>query len=1318
MTGAAFSNASAAAAAEPASPGQTRDPGSGVFEWPYKGDPSGPKCKVSGSVGGAVTADGFVLVTGRFWGCIGGTGLPENIGDGDFTVSGWKSGDKEHRQTRSFGWCPTDKTPLGEPCMTTLKIPFTGAATYCGFAAYMDLGWMRATGSMHDPGVFPCRYVSGVPGTFPPGNPPQPPVNPPPPTNFPPPVGPPPVTCPQVSSVGGLADGTLLQTCDTGRIYKMVGGAPLWMTTCGSGMCPTAPLKVTQAIVDAGPAWPADSSTAHDEAGHTFKFVGGAPIHLANCNVGCGNPVPIPAGTLQLVDPGNHMRQRPVDGATAKDEAGNTFKYVGGAPIHLSSCAVGCGNPVPINGWSIAALDHMNPQPSDGATAKDEAGNVFKFVGGAPIRLSNCSVGCGNPVPITAWSIGALDHMNARPADWSTAKDEAGNIFKYVGGAPIHLFSCSVGCGNPVPINGWSIAALDHMNARPADSATARDEAGHIFKFVGGAPIHLASCNVGCGNPVQITGASVSSLDHMNPQPTDSATAKDESGNIFKFVGGAPVRLANCNVGCGAPVLINGWSVANLEHMNPKPRDGATAHDETGHTFKFVGGAPIKLANCNVDCGSPVSLNGWSIANLEHMNPYPTDGATAKDEANNIFKFVGGAPVRLARCDVGCGNPVPINGWSIANVDHMRPFPIDGATAKDESGNIFKFVGGAPIHLTSCDVDCGNPVLITGWSVANLEHMRGRPADGATARDESGNVFKFVGGAPIRLMNCQVGCGMPVFINGGSVVNLDHMNPQPADGSTARDESGNIFRFAGGAPVRLTTCAPVCSPYVDINRWSVDNREHMTVVPRDGALLRAVETNAVYKVTGGVADKFDTCPGNCPAAAVMNEYSLYHFLEDGSRVKDAASSSEGAIVGAALVPFHSQAERDAAGYGNRPQLVIPNRLWTSLPTTIGDGTRIKNAAATTEAAIVGGARIDFHSPAERDQAGYGTKPMVVIPERVWKQLPTKIADGTRLWDALGLGQASVVGGARIDFANQAEVDATGYNTKPLQKIPNRVWKELPTKIADGTRLWDALDLGQAAVVGGARIGFANQAEVDATGYNTKPLQKVANRVWKSLPTTPAEGTRIKGPSAPAVSLVVGGRRLEFADVDTMILLECGGAPVQVVPDRTYNGLPLGIDPLFAAANRAVDVSRIEPAPFWRKNCKKLYREDGRPPGDIFATGFEPRDINGTHNLHDYVGANPPSPFVGTSYRDDMWQYFAEKYQYEVDAPGGIDINATLGPHPLDYEREVAFPGGLDKRFIVRGCPYAADGKIIADKCVSNPGYVPWRGSSSGASPSP
>ena len=427
----------------------------------------------------------------------------------------------------------------------------------------------------------------------------------------------PPTGSPFVSSVNGLADGTVLVTSDSKRMYRMVGGAPIWLTSCANGLCPN-PRPTNQAVINAGPAVPRDSATAKDEAGNVFKFVGGAPIHLSSCSVGCGSPVPITAGSIVNYD---HMRPAPVDGATAKDEAGNVFKFVGGAPIHLSSCSVGCGNPVPITAWSVRTLDHMRSAPADGATAKDEAGNVFKFVGGAPIHLSSCSVGCGNPVPITGWSVATLEHMRPAPADGATAKDEAGNIFKFAGGAPIHLASCAVGCGDPVPITAWSIRTLEHMKPVPDDGTTVVTETGAAHVFVGGAPLRLSSCEIGCDTAIRVSGASIANLDHMRAVPADNATVRTETGAVYKFAGGAPLWLTDCAAGCGTPVDITQWTIDTHEHMRPAPADGTNLRVvESGTLFRTRGGEADLAGQCPAatGCATAVTVNQKSVDPIAH----------------------------------------------------------------------------------------------------------------------------------------------------------------------------------------------------------------------------------------------------------------------------------------------------------------------------------------------------------------------------------------------------------------------------------------------------------------------------------------------------------------------------------------------------------------------------------------------------------------------------------------------------------------------------------------------------------------------------
>ena len=154
------------------------------------------------------------------------------------------------------------------------------------------------------------------------------------------------------------------------------------------------------------------------------------------------------------------------------------------------------------------------------------------------------------------------------------------------------------------------------------------------------------------------------------------------------------------------------------------------------------------------------------------------------------------------------------------------------------------------------------------------------------------------------------------------------------------------------------------------------------------------------------------------------------------------------------------------------------------------------------------------------------------------------------------------------------------------------------------------------------------------------------------------------------------------------------------------------DPLHAANNPDVDVDRISPDPSYRTDCRQLYRADGRSPEVIFAEGFEPRDVvNGQYDLEQYVLVNQPSPFVSTSYDHDLYKdWRSAGFNYYIDAPGGIDVNATIGDeHRWADQVEVAFPGGIATEFIVGACPVDPDGRTeIMDDCVDNPHYEPWR----------
>ncbi|MFE5565014.1 hypothetical protein ACFQ68_08485 [Amycolatopsis japonica] len=141
--------------------------------------------------------------------------------------------------------------------------------------------------------------------------------------------------------------------------------------------------------------------------------------------------------------------------------------------------------------------------------------------------------------------------------------------------------------------------------------------------------------------------------------------------------------------------------------------------------------------------------------------------------------------------------------------------------------------------------------------------------------------------------------------------------------------------------------------------------------------------------------------------------------------------------------------------------------------------------------------------------------------------------------------------------------------------------------------------------------------------------------------------------------------------------------------------------------------RLAPEPVWRSTAEPLYRLENREPAEVFESGFSPWDTEGgQYDIPSYVAVNQPSPFVSTTYREDMYQEWNKRWQYVIDAPWGIDVNASIGnTHDYAGQEEVVFPGGVAPEFIqgVREIISGDDGKTLGP-LIPNPNFRPWRSS--------
>ncbi|MFG3267294.1 MULTISPECIES: ADP-ribosyltransferase [Streptomyces] len=206
-------------------------------------------------------------------------------------------------------------------------------------------------------------------------------------------------------------------------------------------------------------------------------------------------------------------------------------------------------------------------------------------------------------------------------------------------------------------------------------------------------------------------------------------------------------------------------------------------------------------------------------------------------------------------------------------------------------------------------------------------------------------------------------------------------------------------------------------------------------------------------------------------------------------------------------------------------------------------------------------------------------------------------------------------------------------------------------------------------------------------------------------------TRLRRRAAAAVFSLAAVLATSAATAPTATGAATPAAAPAAAQAKAAPSCPQFDDKLKAAADRGVDLDRITPAPVWRTTCGTLYRSDGRGPEIVFKEGFHARDlVNGQYDIEKYVLVNQPSPYVSTTYDHDLYKtWWKSGYNYYIDAPGGIDVNKTIGDtHKWADQVEVAFPGGVDRKYIIGVCPVNKTTKVEnMSGCESNPHFEAW-----------
>ena len=170
--------------------------------------------------------------------------------------------------------------------------------------------------------------------------------------------------------------------------------------------------NTTQSVINALPKVPTDGTFLRAaETGRVYRVVGGAPLWLSSCVDRCAGLVNVNQRTVDTLD---HLRAHPAGGAFLRAvETRRVYRVAGGAPLWLSSCVDRCAGLVNLNQRTVDTLDHLRVYPGDGTLLRAvQTGRVYQVANGSPARLAKCPAqGCIAMVNVDQWTVDTRDHL-------------------------------------------------------------------------------------------------------------------------------------------------------------------------------------------------------------------------------------------------------------------------------------------------------------------------------------------------------------------------------------------------------------------------------------------------------------------------------------------------------------------------------------------------------------------------------------------------------------------------------------------------------------------------------------------------------------------------------------------------------------------------------------------------------------------------------------------------------------------------------------------------------------------------------------------
>ena len=254
-------------------------------------------------------------------------------------------------------------------------------------------------------------------------------------------------------------DGTFVTDTTTDAVYVIAGGAPVYVSNWAAvgGRQPTTAVSHDQ--LASWPVSPRDGTfVLTPGSGAVYRIVGGAPVYVSSWAPfgGVKPPVRIDPAAVARAGTGtyfDHVRVLPADGSFVRTPGtGAVYRIAGGAPVYVSSWTrFGGGKPsVDIDPAAVAKAgtgsywNHLTRVPTDGTTVRTpNDGAVYRIAGGAPLYVTSWTAVGGrqpavdiDPQAVTnAGRAGPWSHLLLHPVD--STYIQAGSttaVYRVVGG--------------------------------------------------------------------------------------------------------------------------------------------------------------------------------------------------------------------------------------------------------------------------------------------------------------------------------------------------------------------------------------------------------------------------------------------------------------------------------------------------------------------------------------------------------------------------------------------------------------------------------------------------------------------------------------------------------------------------------------------------------------------------------------------------------------------------------------------------------------------------------------------------------------------